>query len=209
MNPYEELPEALDETTERELLRLDRSDLEIRNKLLLHTLKDAIKYASSCCRGMLPIDELMSLCSVALIKAIDNYDLKHPSKLRLMPFAKAYIRGQIQIAWRDRNPVEYGHDIPEQTQNENADIASEERDYADPAFDLIDMHEKMEWVKPHLDKLSETERRVLILRFEGGFSLAEIGQMLSCTRQNILMTQERALKKIRNGLFRERKFFVK
>lgn len=204
MNPYEALPGPLTKDEERKLLAGDKvSNLEIRDRLLVHSLKDAIKYASACCRGLLPSDELMSLCTIALLKAIENYDPNHASHLGLISFAKAYIRGQLQKAWRDRNPVAYGHEIPDRLADESLEAAAEE-EFEDPAFDRIHAHERWVWVKPHFNKLSETEQRVLILLFESRFTLAEVGRMLDCTRENVRVTKLRALKKIRNGLYRDK-----
>lgn len=203
-NLYESLPEPLTTEEERQLLCADRADNSVRDQLLLHTLKDAIKYAGSCCRGLIPNDELMSLCSVALINAIKNYDPEHEKQLRLMQFAKPYIRGQLQKTWRERNPVSYGADIPDKVGDENIESIPEE-EHEDPDFDGIHVRERWEWVKPHFSKLSETEARVLILLYESRFNMADIGRMLDCTRENVRITKNRALKKIRNGLYRERK----
>lgn len=201
------LPQALPQGEELELFRQDRENPEVRNKLLLHALRDSLKYAATCCEGKIPYDELMSLCTNALIQAIRNYDLQHESGLTLIQFSKPYIRGEIRRYWKRLNVVNYGTKLPADTSTEQLENVPQ-FDYQDPDFEGIHMRERWEWVKPHFDKLSETERRVLVLLFESRFTLAEVGRMLDCTRENIRTTKNRALMKIRKGLYCKRKLFA-
>jgi RNA polymerase sigma factor (sigma-70 family) len=194
------LPEPLCEAEEIRLLA-DRTD-ENRNTLLLANMRDGTKFANAVCRGMIPMDELFSVTAEALLKAIQNYKTQ-PEHISLLSYAKSYIRGGVNAAWRSRDVVDYGDEIPEKPLEPWNAI----EDYVDPDFDGIDTRERMEWIKPHLDKLSELERRTLVLLFEAKLTGAQIGRMVGCTRANVREIRLRALKKIRAGLYREGRLY--
>lgn len=204
---FEGLPDGLPLSEERELLRQDRTQEEVRNKLLLHSLKDGLKYAATCCEGKIGYDELLSLVTIAVLQAIKNYDLSHTADLTLIQFAKSYIRGEVKRYWKNLNIVNYGDKIPADTSTETLD-SIRETEIEDFDWTGINVRERWGWVQPHYDKLTETERRVLILIFESRFSLSDIGRMFDCTRENIRTTKLRALMKIRNGLYREKKLLA-
>jgi RNA polymerase sigma factor (sigma-70 family) len=194
------LPEPLNEATEIKLLE-DRTE-ENRNALLLANLREGTKFANAVARGMIPIDELFSVAAEAILRAIKNYETQE-THTPLLSYAKSYIRGGVNKAWRSRDVVDYGDDIPEKP----LEPWNTMEESIDPDFEAIDTRERMEWVKPHMSKLSETERRVLVLLFEAKLSGAQIGRMLGCTRANIRETRLRALKKIRGGLYREGRLY--
>jgi len=202
---YAGLPLALSREDEQQLLKQDKTRLDVRDKLLMHAMRDALKYAATVSGGKIDHNELMSLCAIALMQAIKNYDSEHPRHLTLLQFCKPFIRGQVRRYWRSLNVVRYGSELPVSTATESAEDALE-GDAVDPEWDYIHARERWEWVKPHYQKLTETERRVLTFIFESRFTMAEIGVMLNCTRQNIEVTKRRAFVKIRNGLYRDGKW---
>jgi RNA polymerase sigma factor (sigma-70 family) len=205
---YNQLPaQPLPREDEQRLLRSGKEDLEARDTLLLHAMRGALKYSSTVSEGKIDLSELMSLCTTALMGAISNYDPEHKSRLSLMQFAKPFIRGEVRRYWKRLNIVNYGANIPEDTSTEQLENI-QQVETVDPDFDTIHAHERWEWVEPHLKKLSETELRVLCLIYESRFTLADIGRMLECTRENVRITKNRALKKIRNGLYRNRKLLA-
>jgi RNA polymerase sigma factor (sigma-70 family) len=204
---FERLPAALSREEEQSLLQGDKNSLPIRDRLLMCSLRDAMKYASTVSEGKIEYSELMSLCTLALLRAIHNYDPSHKAKLSLMQFAKPFIRGEVKRYWKRLNVISYGSRLPEDTSTE---LLENVIDYetVDPDFEKIHANERWQWVLPHHEKLSETERRVLTFIFYSRFSLADIGRMLDCTRENVRVTKNRALMKIRKGLYRDRKWFA-
>jgi RNA polymerase sigma factor (sigma-70 family) len=204
---YNALPEQrLPKDDEQRLLRVSKEDIEARDTLLLHAMRDALRYSSTVCEGKIDHSELMSICTVALMSAIRNYDPEHKRQLTLIQFSKPFIRGEVRRYWKQLNIVNYGTKLPADTSTEQLENLPYV-ETVDPDFESIHAHERWEWVEPHLKKLSETERRVLLLIFESRFTQADIGRMLNCTRENIRVTLNRALMKIRKGLYRNRKLF--
>lgn len=200
-----QLPNEL--TVEQELDLLREGSQDARDQLLLHTVKAATRYASALVRGKMPLDELFSMASVALLRAIPRYTFKEGrDPVRLLVYTKPYIRSEIAKAWRFRDPVNFGReDIPEACAMLAFDLEQVQDEGGGPDFDLIDLHERWAIVEPHLKKLSETERRVLVLIYESRLSGPEIGRMLGFTRANVREVRNRALKKIRKALYIERK----
>lgn len=205
MKTIDELNNLPDELTpEREADLLARKDAEesAAQDLILHTLKAATRFASAVNRGAFPVDELFSLAGTALLAAVRNYRVG-PEPVRLLVYAKPYIRGEINKAWRLRDPIDYGSEIPEKSPDGGHESLSEE--VVDPEFDRIHLREQWDLVSPHFYRLSETERRVLVLLYQAELTGAEIGRMIGCTRANIRETRLRALRKLRGALYRERK----
>jgi RNA polymerase sigma factor (sigma-70 family) len=200
-----QLPNEL--TVEQELALLREGSQDARDLLLLHTVKSATRYASALVRGRMPLDELFSMASLALLRAIPKYTFKEDRKpVRLLVYAKPYIRSEIAKAWRFRDPVNFGReDIPEACAILAYDLEQVQDEGGGPDFDLIDLHERWAVVEPHLKKLSETEKRVLILLYEARFAGPEIGRMLGFTRANVREVRNRALRKVRKSLYTEGK----
>jgi RNA polymerase sigma factor (sigma-70 family) len=201
-----QLPDELTAEEEIQLLRQRTSDNVARDTLVERNLKSAVRFTAALTKGRLPLDEVVSIAGMALMKAAKNYRVKPEGNVRLLTYAKPYLRGEINKAWRLRDPLDYGADIPEKTHEPEPDVEFLAEDTSNgPDYDLIHQHERYAMVKPHLDKLSETERRVLVLQYEARLSGVEIAKLLGCCRANIREARNRGLKKIRNALYREGK----
>jgi RNA polymerase sigma factor (sigma-70 family) len=92
--------EKLTEAQEQELA--SKATDESREVLVLHTLREAFVYARTCCRQALPDDEVISLCYTALVNAARGFK---PHWQRFFPYAKAFVRGQINREWEKKNVV--------------------------------------------------------------------------------------------------------
>ncbi|MBM5799786.1 MAG: sigma-70 family RNA polymerase sigma factor [Cyanobacteria bacterium K_DeepCast_35m_m2_023] len=81
--------------------RNPRTRLALRNKLVLNNLGLVHKVAASQCgKGQLSFDDLVSVGSIGLIKAIESFD---PNRgVSLSSYAVPFIRGAMQHEERDR-----------------------------------------------------------------------------------------------------------
>ncbi len=190
------------------------------NRLTLHSMREAVRYATKCCRGALREPELFSLCYAALMKAARNFK---PDNIRFFAYAKVYVRGELARYWKNADVVRasslhqsedtpeirrhwvhtiMGHDM-EQVVIEDAE--SIEDDFIEPEFEAIDLREKLRVVLPLIEsKLNERERTVLKLYYESGFAFEAIGAMLvpSVSRAAVQSTHGRALRKLQCALVR-------
>jgi RNA polymerase sigma factor (sigma-70 family) len=174
--------------------------------LILGNMRDAFFYSRRCAYNKLPDDEVFSICYAALSRAAVRFD---PKQGRFFAYCKPYLRGSICRAWRSKDAVRNGGRT--ESLDHTPDVDDEplaEENAIDPEFGRIDINEKWELVKPLLTKLSEAERRVLELHYNGGMNFQEIGELLGVTRSATQGTHKRALRKVRNSLLRNRKLYV-
>lgn len=171
--------------------------------LVLGHMRDAFFYARQCCHGRLADDEIYSLCYSALDRAARRH---HHTRGRFFAYAKPYIRGAIYRKWRSMDAVKGGgrtESIDEGDPNAG-EVELEPIDntdsVAEPEFDRMALHERMELVKPLLKKLSSSEKRVIELCYNGGLNFREVADLMGVTRSAIQGTHARALRKIRNFL---------
>lgn len=207
-----EYPPTVSPAREAELLTQRESE-DARNELMMSLMKDAVNYGGSCCEWRISHGEITSFCWIAMSKALGNFDPKL-YRGNFFRYAKSYIRAEIRREWRARNPVEYGGRIPEANptsgDEEHIDVLPEppvSMGVTEPEMDLIHLHERWELVRPLLATLTESERRVLVLREESGFTLAQIGNMMGCTMQNVRLTWLRALRKVRCKLMTKKLYW--
>ena len=179
---------------------------EALEALILGNMRDAFFYSRRCAYGKLPDEEIFSICFAALSRAAVRFD---PKQGRFFAYCKPYLRGSVCRAWKSKDAVRNGG------RTESLDIVPgeegepmPEETSVDPEFDRIDLNEKWDLVRPLLGKLSEAERRVLELHYNGGMNFREIGALLGVTRSATQGTHMRALRKIRNALLRNRRLYV-
>lgn len=169
------------------------------DKLALHNLDEAVKYAKQCCRGSLDEPELISLCWVALRQAAANYRIKKSKGIRFFAFCKPYIRGQINIERKQKivvRNVESNQFLPPDENTEGI---------TGPDFSNLETKELLAGLKPAIfSQLSDRERAIVILRYESGFSFTEIGERIGFSRQSIQKSHFKALKKLRSALEQKR-----
>ena len=198
------------------------------HKLTLHNLREALPYATRCCRGALREDEIFSVCYAALMKAAKNF---RPGGIRFFAYSKVYVRGELSRTWKTKDVVrssslhetEVEPELPRLGLRTLTDSAEDEKEKSDgrvdviepnfvePAFASIDLKERWSLVAPLIGSaLNERERTVVQLYYESGFSFEEIGDLLvpSVSRAAVQSTHCRALKKLRGALIRSKKLEV-
>lgn len=210
-----DLPEAHLLTAAQEAA-LSKRGIIGRNKLVLHTMREAFVYARRCCRAGLPDDDIYSMCYRALQASAKRYN---PKFGRFFAYAKVNIRGQLSREFKRLDVVKHS------SRGEPADINTtkhvllngivEDRggeregdvniipDFGsvDPEFDLIDIRERIALIEPILKtKLTPREQQVIELRYKSGFNFTKIGELFGASRQAMEMTHANALKKVRKEL---------
>lgn len=190
-------------------------DEDAINELVLHNMRDAFFYALACSRTLLA-DTVYSLCYAALRYSATNFQ---PRRIRFVAFSKPYIRGEIYKTFEERKVVKNAETVS--LVLENAEIDTPSSDATREVMDLYhkascvdsDIHGIMirdEWerIRPiFIEKLSEKERMVLELKYEGGFNFRQIGDLLRVSRSDTQATHTRALRKVRCVLLRKKELF--
>jgi RNA polymerase sigma factor (sigma-70 family) len=169
------------------------------NETIEKHLPESLEFVKAVCRNTLPRDEQMSIAGNALMRVIETWD---GARGDFMRYAKPFLRGAVKQAWRDKEVVSYGDETPDKPDPLNP---PEPLEPAEDFFDFDDMttRERIALLRPYLQRLTEPERRTLVLVYEGGFSFQEIGDMFAVTRSAIQRTHGEALKQLRNWLMEE------
>lgn len=193
--PQKPLDRASEKALARNIRRFRREEDIV--KLAMHGLCEAIPYIYTVCKGQVPQDEILSFSYRALNQAARNFK---PGRLRFFCYAKVYLRSELAKWWKEQDIVRDAsiHEAPQEHQLGIA-VADCNYDSADPEFDLIDLKERWELVKPLLNKLTDRERMVLEMVHIGGYNYTDISRLLvpRVTRQAICCCHEKALRRIR------------
>jgi len=215
--------DPLDRETEFELAaRIQKHQCESdKNELTMSAMRQAIPYMRKCCRGKLSEGELYSLAYAGLLKAAKNF---RPGSLRFIGYAKPYLRGEISREWKSRDVVKSAslheskpeylkakHDVEDRSNAWTIEKGDPLPDSVEPEFELIELHEKWSFAEPIIAHcLNEHERTVLALHYSGGLSFEEISAMLvpRVSRSAVEAVHSRALRKVRNTLFRDKKLYL-
>jgi RNA polymerase sigma factor (sigma-70 family) len=189
-------------TIEQQRKLIDKGTSAALNKLVLHTLSEAVAYAKQCARSLnLEEPEIVSLCWIALRSAAARYCHRKSRGIRFFAFAKQWIRGQIALELKQKQVVRNGEQA---VLSETEDTKPLVDTHVDPDFSSMECKELFDKVKPVLfDKLNEIEIAILILRYQSGFSFTEIGERIGCSRQSIQKKHVAAILKIRKELKRK------
>lgn len=224
--------ESLTQDQENALAKQKTEDA--RNTLVLHSMREAMAYAYRCSRGMLDRDELFSLCYDALQRAAKRFS---PNRIRFFAYAKQDVRRGITIAWREKDVVKNSsmhedkdhepiypndcppdasiditegtdqvHHVPSSAPDDFERIREEQT--VDPEFEKIHVKERMELIKPIMEKkLTDVEKMVIDLYFNGDMTFQQIGDMLNVSRAWAQMVHFEGLKKIRCELLQRKALF--
>jgi RNA polymerase sigma factor (sigma-70 family) len=224
----------LDEFPEAGLLSREQEIACIRGnnptRLVMHTMREAFVYGGRCCRGIIPENELLSLCYTALQRAIRNYNADSG---RFFNYARVFVRGDIAQYWRDKDTVSHAsahrrddfptdseenyNTFPSITNSKNTHTISKHLEElrplvstsVDPELDKINLHEQWELIQPLIaTRLNQHEQMILDLVYNGCFTFKRIGEMLGVSRSAAQITASRALRKLRNAVNRKAKYGV-
>ena len=178
-------PKPLSAKEEREcLLKWKNGDIKARNKLVEHNLRlvahIAKKYYSSCN----DTDELVSIGTIGLIKAVNTFDID--KNIRLSSYASRCIENEVLMYEIDSDSD--GNKLT------LMDIMSVEEDFVDN----LDIKIKSEKLKTYIDKyLTPREKLVITLRYglDGNDPLTqrEIAKKLNISRSYVSRIERKAL----------------
>ena len=99
MNSANILPPPLDEEKETEmLLKVAAKDLEARNTLIIHNLRLVVFIAKKFESTKIPLDDLVSIGTLGLIKGIETFKLD--KNIKLATYASRCIENEILMYLR-------------------------------------------------------------------------------------------------------------
>jgi RNA polymerase sigma factor (sigma-70 family) len=174
------------------------------NKLVMSVIRESVIYGRRVSRDKISDEELISICYDALVKNARRFQ---PGRVRFFAFAKAGVRGAISRSWKVKDVVRNGTTEPHG--EDDSSTPTPEQEIVEPDFQTIFTNDRWEHVAKVIERqCNAQEKTVLTLAYKSGFNFQEIGDMLNVTRSAIHSTHQRALKKVRCELLRQKRLFV-
>lgn len=209
---FASFPKPLSEEEESEYIqRCKDGDTQARDLLIEHNLRlvahIAKKYTTSGRIASVDFDDIISIGSIGLIKAIDSFN--SGKSARLATYAARCIENEILMYIRSskkysndiflQDPI--GHDFDGNEITVMDMVKSDDDPVPDEVSDKIDINRMMRKIDEVLD---EREREIIRLRYAvcGGEEMTqrEIASMLGISRSYVSRIEKKALKKIASCL---------
>jgi len=196
-------PQPLSEDEEREALkRLEEGDREARNKLIEHNLRLVAHITKRYARSSEEQEEMLSIGTYGLIKAIDTYNMQKGTKLAT--YAAKCIQNEILMHLRSNKKSQNDVSIydPIGMDKEGNEISlidvlpSDEEDIGEKVEIRLEKKEMQRFL--HI--LDDREREVLIRRFglagDEEQTQRQVADILGISRSYVSRIEKRALTKM-------------
>lgn len=204
MSTAQGFPKPLTEEEEKELfVKMKAGDEKAREKLISHNLRLVAhivkKYTNS-----LEADDLLSVGTIGLIKAIDSFD--YEKKVKLSTYAARCVSNEILMLIRSNKKHKNVVSLSSLTSTNDEDKDLELQDVLasddDEIFDQVERNITMQKIKRIIaTKLDEREQRVITLRYgidgEKAYTQKEVAEKLGISRSYISRIENKTLKVIR------------
>lgn len=203
-------PKPLSIEEERaEFEKMKRGDKKARDKLISHNLR-LVAHVVKKYTNTLEVDDLLSVGTIGLIKAIDTFD--YDKKVQLSTYAARCINNEILMLIRANKKHKNVVSLNSLTSNNEEDndlelmdvISSDE----DELFNQVDNNLTMQKIKHIINtKLDERERMIINLRYglidERGLTQKEVAEKLGISRSYISRIENKALEVIKENFQEE------
>ncbi len=193
-------PKPLSAKEEREcLIKWKNGDINARNKLVEHNLRlvahIAKKYYASCS----DTDELVSIGTIGLIKAVNTFDLD--KNIRLSSYASRCIENEVLMYFRNGKKSSQDMSLDDAIDSDSdgnkltlMDIMSIDDDFVDD----IDIKLKSEKLQKYISEvLTPREKLVITLRYgldgQEPLTQREIAKKLNISRSYVSRIEKKAL----------------
>ena len=197
---------SLDEEAEY-LERLAQGDPVAREKLITHNLRLVAHIAKKYAKAGRDADDIISIGTIGLIKAVSTYDLK--KGVPLSSYASRCIENEILMSIRQERKQVLEVSIHEAigVDTDGNDVSFSDILGSDPDMIVDEVQSRMEseLVRNILDNvLTERERKVIVLRYGliGGYCMAqrEVARILGISRSYVSRIEKKALATLNQAL---------
>ncbi|MFW6035133.1 MAG: RNA polymerase sporulation sigma factor SigE [Halothermotrichaceae bacterium] len=201
----ETLPPPLESDEEAYLLeRLENGDNDVKQLLIEHNLRLVVYIARKFNNTGIDIEDLVSIGTIGLIKAVRTFDVT--KKIKLATYASRCIENEILMYLRKNNKKrsEVSFDDPlnidwDGNELKLSDIMGTDGDII---YKNIESEIDRELLKDAMRSLSERERKILILRFglmKSGVTKTQkdVADLLGISQSYISRLEKRIIKKLK------------
>ncbi len=202
----ESLPEPLDSESESNLVRAfqENNDIHAKSLLIEHNLRLVMFIAKRFDSKKLDIQDLVSVGSIGLIKAVDSYKLD--KNIKLATYASRCIENEILMYLRkvnkSINDVSLDDSLSGDDDGSNMTLGEIIPDDKE-AYDEIELKDQKKYLMESIEKLNDREKKIMSMRY-GLNGYDELTQKEVADSMNISQSYiSRLEKKILNKLKRE------
>lgn len=205
-------PQPLSEKEEKKyLVEMKQGDKRARSKLIEHNLRLVAHIVKKYYSSTNDQDDLVSIGTIGLIKAIDSFDLS--KGIRLSSYAARCIENEVLMFFRNskKSAQDVSMNEPIDTDKDgNALVLMDIMSVEDCIIDELDTKIKSEKLLSYMNEvLSDREKRVILLRYglDGNQQLAqrEVAKILGISRSYVSRIEKKALSTL-NKRFNRSKF---
>lgn len=205
-------PQPLSEKEEKKyLVEMKQGDKRARSKLIEHNLRLVAHIVKKYYSSTNDQDDLVSIGTIGLIKAIDSFDLS--KGIRLSSYAARCIENEVLMFFRNskKSAQDVSMNEPIDTDKDgNALVLMDVMSVDDCIIDELDTKIKSEKLLSYMNEvLSDREKRVILLRYglDGNQQLAqrEVAKILGISRSYVSRIEKKALSTL-NKRFNRSKF---
>ena len=203
----EALPAPLEATEEAEVInKMLEGDIEARNKLIEHNLRLVVYIAKRFENTNLDIEDLISVGTIGLIKAINSYD--NTKKIKLATYAARCIENEILMYLRKNNKTKnnISLDEPLNVDWEGNMLLLSDILGTDPDDVFYDAEKSVETeaLAKCANKLPERERQIIKMRF-GILGIEkktqkEIADIMGISQSYISRLEKKVLSKLKKEI---------
>ena len=204
MNSANILPPPLDEEKETEmLLKVAAKDLEARNTLIIHNLRLVVFIAKKFESTKIPLDDLVSIGTLGLIKGVQTF--KMDKNIKLATYASRCIENEILMYLRktQKSRNDYSLDEVLSIDGDGNEMVLADIIASNDALALskLTKEEDISNLYYALDKLTKREREIVVLRFglfdHEELTQKEVADLLGISQSYISRLEKRILDKMR------------
>ena len=205
-------PQPLSEKEEKKyLVEMKQGDKRARSKLIEHNLRLVAHIVKKYYSSTNDQDDLVSIGTIGLIKAIDSFDLS--KGIRLSSYAARCIENEVLMFFRNskKSAQDVSMNEPIDTDKDgNALVLMDVMSVEDCIIDELDTKIKSEKLLSYMNEvLSDREKIVILLRYglDGNQQLAqrEVAKILGISRSYVSRIEKKALSTL-NKRFNRSKF---
>jgi RNA polymerase sporulation-specific sigma factor len=203
------LPPPLTKEEEEYLIsRLPEGDQAVRSMLIERNLRLVVYIARKFENTGVPIEDLVSIGTIGLIKAVNTFDPK--KKIKLATYASRCIENEILMFLRRNNKLrsEVSFDEPLNVDWDGNELLLSDvlGTDADAAYRSLEEEVDRTLLRDALDRLSDRERKIMELRF--GLSSGEemtqkdVADLLGISQSYISRLEKRIIQRLRREFSR-------
>ena len=202
----ESLPSPLEKEEEQKLIGLLGEDPSVRDTLVEHNLRLVVYIAKKFENTGINIEDLISIGTIGLIKAINTF--RADKSIKLATYASKCIENEILMFIRKTAGLrqEVSIDEPLNVDKDGnelllSDILGNEED---SVFSSIELEEDRRTVRQALERLDRRERIIIELRFglDGGkeHTQKEVADMLGISQSSISRLEKKILDRLKEEM---------